>query len=571
MLTDLHLGDAWHVVRRTGLLDHRAAVVLALYYLLTIVNAVLDGLGIVLLVGLLTGQLDRSTSPVVELPIAWLRLRGHTGDNSVVALVIGLFTARILVYATILALDGAMIAHVRRRIQERTVTALLHGQWESLRGMRTGSALAAVTEEATLVTRYLTSAVKAVFFALGALVLGTVAVLVDWRLTLALAGIGLPCALLLRWTFAVMARLSKRQTAARQDFAADVSERLNSLLHVKVSGDVAAYLRSGLRRQRELAALEIAIGACQAVVGNFNALLVVAALAAFHAWHVLSGTSSAASLQLLVGIGAVGARATTQVNGAITLLGNLSRFAACLLPVRRLLDTPREASRHPIGTGLTAVDIEGVGYAIDGREILRAVTATSAIGRPLALRGPSGSGKTTLANVVAGLLPPSAGRVVYRDGDDRRLDAAQHSIRVGYVTQDVFLFHGSVRENLDMGGHRSEAALWEALAAAGADGFVRRLGGLEAGVAEAGRSLSGGEKRRLGIARALANEPDLLILDEITAGLDPERRDDIVALVDRLSARIVTIAVTHDEAAFAAWTTLTLESAGPGAETVRSA
>ncbi|HUH07367.1 MAG TPA: ABC transporter ATP-binding protein, partial [Egibacteraceae bacterium] len=471
MLSDLRLGDAWHVVRRTGLLGRRSAAVLALYCLLTVVNAAFDGLGIILLVGLLTGQLDQNTSPVVALPLQWLRLRGATGDNSVLGLVIVLFSAKILVYAAILALDAAMVAHVRRRIQERAVSALLLGQWESLRGMRTGSALAAVTEEATLVTRYLTSAVQAVFFALGALILGAVAVLVDWRLTLALAGIGLPCALLLRWTFAVMSRLSRRQTAARQDFAADVSERLNSLLHIKVSGDIPAYIRSGLRTQRELAALEVAIGWCQAVVGNFNAVLVVAALVAFYVWHVVSGTSSAASLQLLAGIGAIGARATTQVNGAIALLGNLSRFAGCLLPVRRLLDTPGEVSRQPIDTGLTAVEIEGVGYGIAGREILRDVTASSAVGRPLALRGPSGSGKTTLANVVAGLLPPSAGRVVYRDADNRPLDAAQHSIRVGYVTQDVFLFHGSVRENLDVAGRRSEAALWQALAAAGADGF----------------------------------------------------------------------------------------------------
>lgn len=558
MLKDIHLGDAWHIARRTGLLGRRAQALLLVYSLLTIVNAALDGLGIVLLVGLLTGHLDQSTRQIVTLPLEWLRTRGYAGENGIIGLVIVLFTLKIVVSFVIQALDGVMIAHVRRRIQERAVAALLFGQWESLRGMRTGSAVAAVTEEATLATRYLTSAVKAIFFALGAVVLGTVALLVDWRITLVLAAIGVPCVLLLRWTFSLMSRLSQQQTAARQDFAADVTERLNSLLYIKVSGDIPAYIRSGLRKQRELAVLEIAIGCCQAVVGNFNTVLVVAALTAFYIWHVMSGTSIGASLQLLAGIGALGARATTQVNGAITLFGNLSRFAACLLPVRRLLDTPQESSRPAISGRLAGVDVQRVRYDYGGRTIFDRVSATSGIGRPLVIRGPSGSGKTTLANLIAGLLAPSGGQIVYVDASGGRHDAAARSIRVGYVTQDIFLFHGSVRENLNVAARRSDAELWEVLDVAGADEFVRRLGGLDAAIAEAGRSLSGGEKRRLGIARALATKPDLLILDEITAGLDPDRRQEIVALVKELAAGVVTIVITHDETEFTDWTTLTI-------------
>jgi ABC-type multidrug transport system fused ATPase/permease subunit len=561
MLRDIHLGDAWHIVRRIGLLRRRGAAVLTLYFVLTIANAVFDALGIVLLVALLTGRLDQSTSRLVALPLGWLRDRGYAGEDSLVGVVIVLFALKIVVSFAVLALDGVMTAYVRRRLQEQAVSAILHGQWETLRGMRTGSAVAALTEEATLVTRYLTSAVKTIYFVLGAFVLGSMALLIDWRIAMALAAVGVPCVVLLRRLFGVMSRLSKRQTIARQGFAADISERLNNLLHVKVSGNIPAYLESGLRRQRELAGLEIVVGCYQALVDNFNTVLVVAALSAFYAWHIVTATPMAGTLPLLAGVGALGARATTQVNGAIALLGNLSRFAGCLLPVRQLLDTPPETRRTPIGTAVAAVEMERVSYRHDGRTLLDAVSARAAVAEPLAIRGPSGSGKTTLANLVAGLLAPSAGAVTYVDVSGSRHDAARRSIRVGYVTQDIFLFHGTIRENLDVAASGSDSDLWSSLDAAGAAGFVRRLGGLDAPIAEAGRSLSGGEKRRLGIARALAHKPDLLILDEITAGLDAERRQEILAVVDDLAQRLVTIVITHEATEFAHWRTLTLASA----------
>jgi len=100
------------------------------------------------------------------------------------------------------------------------------------------------------------------------------------------------------------------------------------------------------------------------------------------------------------------------------------------------------------------------------------------------------------------------------------------------VPQDILLFHGSVRDNLVGGqGLVVDDVLIEALSDAGADAFVERLGGLDAMITEAGRSLSGGERRRLGIARVLAGRPDVLILDEVTVGLDEQRKLELLGTI----------------------------------------
>src|SRR6185503_4705466 len=95
--------------------------------------------------------------------------------------------------------------------------------------------------------------------------------------------------------------------------------------------------------------------------------------------------------------------------------------------------------------------------------------------------------------------------------------------------------------------------LWKVLEHVGAADFVRTLGGLDGVLAEAGRSLSGGERRRLGIARALCTRPDVLILDEIMNGLDAVRKSEVAAIVELLAREVVTVAITHDSQEFPGW------------------
>jgi ATP-binding cassette subfamily C protein len=178
---------------------------------------------------------------------------------------------------------------------------------------------------------------------------------------------------------------------------------------------------------------------------------------------------------------------------------------------------------------------------------VRDVTFTLDAGATTAIVGPSGSGKSTLADLLMGLLTPSEGRILV-DGvtlDGGRLDAWRDQI--GYVAQEAFLFHESVRANLLWARpDASEEEIWHALRLASADAFVRALPhGLDTVVGDRGVLVSGGERQRLSLARALVRRPALLILDEATSSLDSENEARIQQAIDKLHQQMTIVVITH--------------------------
>ncbi len=240
------------------------------------------------------------------------------------------------------------------------------------------------------------------------------------------------------------------------------------------------------------------------------------------------------------------------------MLMMVPRATVCADRIGEVLDThtsvvpPREPVREVAVRG--HLDFDGVELTYPGAEqpVLRDVTFSARPGQTVAVVGSTGAGKTTLVNLVPRLLDVTAGEVRVDDVDVRRLDPEVLWSRIGLVPQRAFLFSGTIASNLRHGApDATDDELWHALEVAQARDFVAAMPqGLETPVSQGGTTVSGGQRQRLAIARALVRRPEIYLFDDAFSALDvatdarlraalaPETREATVVIV---AQRIATI------------------------------
>ncbi|MCL2614006.1 MAG: ABC transporter ATP-binding protein/permease [Nocardioidaceae bacterium] len=240
------------------------------------------------------------------------------------------------------------------------------------------------------------------------------------------------------------------------------------------------------------------------------------------------------------------------------MLMMVPRSAVCADRIGVVLDT--DSSVVPPARPVTSVgvaghlDFEGVALTYPGAEqpVLRDVTFSARPGQTVAIIGSTGAGKTTLVNLVPRLLDATEGRVLVDGVDVRDLDEELLWSRLGLIPQKAFLFSGTVASNLRQGKpDATDDELWEALRIAQGEDFVRAMPEqLDAPIAQGGTNVSGGQRQRLAIARALVRRPEIYLFDDAFSALDlatdarlraalrPETRDATVVIV---AQRIATI------------------------------
>jgi len=226
---------------------------------------------------------------------------------------------------------------------------------------------------------------------------------------------------------------------------------------------------------------------------------------------------------------------------------------ASLTNFKNLLDKPIERRPlDPVEIGpLTELRFQDVRFRHKGApdDALQGVSFDARLGQTIAFVGPSGSGKSTLVKLLVGLYTPAAGEVSYNGVATTALRYNRVRRQIGFVTQETYLFAGTIRDNIRfVQPDASDDAIVAAMRAASCAYLLERSPeGLDTVIGERGMKLSGGEKQRLSIARALVRQPALLIFDEATSALDSLTEEQITNTVRGISARAsqITILIAH--------------------------
>lgn len=339
----------------------------------------------------------------------------------------------------------------------------------------------------------------------------------------------------------------------------DAASDLNALLHDNISGvrQIKAYAAESVEHRR---------------FNDFSNALQAATLRMMRWWAIYSPSMS--FLRMIGYVLVLGFGGSAVMRGEMTI-GDFAKFLLFLSlfyePIDRLnslnqmllsgraaadrvfeiLDSENEPN-STAGAELPAeiaghVRFENVTFAYQDQPTLNGITLDAQPGQTIALVGSTGAGKTTVLSLLARFYEASSGQITIDGIDVGTLAKSSLRDRLAYVTQEPFLFNGTVRENLLLAKrHATDADLWSALEAAHASHFVKELPKqLDTNVGERGVKLSGGEKQRLSIARALLKNAPILLLDEATASVDSETERQIQDALDRLMANRTAFVIAH--------------------------
>lgn len=530
------------------------------------IGAVLETLGVSMILPLVTAVVEPDVFTGNKYVVLVSRALGLENiEQFVLVMIAALILIFILKNAYLLLMYYAQhtfIANSQFNISRELLKIYFNKPYEFYLNANTSDVLRTVYSDTTGVFSLLLECIQFLSEFVIALCLGAVLLIIDFQMTVAICALlfGVT-ALITIWFKPKMGQIGQEARIRQSRMYNSIIQSIMSIKDVKIFAKEESFLEEYENNGRKFYNLSRS----QKVLGSVPRLVIetvcIGGVLAYMGAMIMTGRSVTNMLPQLSAFALAAMRLMPSANRMSTYLANIAYYKPTLdyvyenveMPQNvKQVETPKSIGRQtgeklPIEESIQVTDLT-YRYPNSEKLIFDHAQMEVPVGKSVGIVGKSGAGKTTLVDIILGLLDAETGEILC-DGKDVLSNYAGWLHNIGYIPQSINLMDDTIRANVAFGIPREkidEKRVWEVIDEAQLRSFVEGLPeGLDTEIGERGIRMSGGQRQRLGIARALYHNPELLILDEATSALDNETEAAIMEAIDHFHGRKTMLIIAH--------------------------